>query len=106
LATLVPIIRLFLAIYVLMISLYLFVLPEQLQAGFDDDYSEPLFLLLLIALLGQRAIKAKDSRQRLFWRLMTLAFLSWLVVSLIGFGFSGRHFPQMELVEDCIYLVF
>jgi signal transduction histidine kinase len=103
---LVPIIRLFLAIYVLMISLYLFVLPEQLQAGFDDDYSEPLFLLLLIALLGQRAIKAKDSRQRLFWRLMTLAFLSWLVVSLIGFGFSGRHFPQMELVEDCIYLVF
>lgn len=89
-----------------MILLYLFVLPEQAQLRYDQDFSEPVFLLVLIALYARTASTASDANQRLFWRLMAMAFGSWLVVSIIGAVPAGRGIPHRELIEDCLYLIY
>ena len=99
-------IRTSLALYVLMTLLYLFVLPEQWQANFDIDYAEPVLLLLLIALFIRATRTSADANQRTFWKLLTLATGAWLAVSIVGIAFKDQHFPALELVEDCIFLIY
>lgn len=97
--------KLALVLFTALVLSYLAVMPASWAASFEYDWSEPLFLSILIALLARAWKRSANHNARAFFGLVMAGFGVWLSIHFLEIVVPG-DLETSSLVIDVVFLAF
>ena len=98
--------KLALGAFAILILAYLVAMPRPYAETFEFHWSEPLFLLFLVALLVRSWRVATSRNARTFYGFLALGFGVWLSMHVLTFMTPEAYADADSLVNDVLFLAF